>query len=167
VEVTFTRTAERRYSATITRERWGTVSMMCPGYDTWLPHDLVHFVAEAECRIEYGLFGRYAAGFDPSGNTNRFSELVKGQGQLSERIVTEATRAWKAAAAGHRATTVSPEIARVVARLEELAPRWHALRIGESLTLPWPWPERLPTLRSGATRKAHARGSTSRGRSRR
>ncbi len=36
-----------------------------PGYDDFLPHDLVHFVAEAEWGLDGAIFGQLAAGGDP------------------------------------------------------------------------------------------------------
>ena len=36
-----------------------------PGYDEYLPHDLLHFVAEAEWGIDGAVFGQLAAGGDP------------------------------------------------------------------------------------------------------
>jgi hypothetical protein len=37
-------------------------SAKAPGYDDHLPHDAVHFIAEAEVRLSGGVFGRIAAG---------------------------------------------------------------------------------------------------------
>ena len=35
-----------------------------------------------------------------------------------------------------------PALERLLPMLDELAERWHALRVGESMTLAWPRPER-------------------------
>jgi hypothetical protein len=75
VQVTFTRTLERRYRVTIDRERAGRVVIEpAPGYHAHLPHDLLHFLVEAELRIGYGIFGRFAAGADRT-NDERWKRL--------------------------------------------------------------------------------------------
>ena len=35
-----------------------------PGYDDYLPHDLLHFVAEAEWNLDGAVFGQLARGGD-------------------------------------------------------------------------------------------------------
>jgi hypothetical protein len=42
-----------------------------PGYDEYLPHDLLHFVAEAEWGLDGSVFGQLAAG----GNAGTFSPV--------------------------------------------------------------------------------------------
>lgn len=63
VEVTFARTGERRYGVSVTppgqQPQWADPA---PGYDADLPHDLVHYVVEAELSLTGGVFGRAAAG---------------------------------------------------------------------------------------------------------
>jgi hypothetical protein len=61
--VTFKRTGERRYVVIVAisgRER--QVMDPAPGYDDDIPHDLVHYVVEAELRLLTGVFGRAAQG---------------------------------------------------------------------------------------------------------
>jgi hypothetical protein len=63
VQVTFTRTGERRYSIVADRGGGSVLHMpRGPGYDPWLPHDLVHFVPERHLGIARGVFGQLAAG---------------------------------------------------------------------------------------------------------
>ena len=93
-----------------------------PGSDEYLPHDLLHFVAEAEWGLEGGrseqrasvLVYAWAAhrrhGRLPEYWRDRLAEL-----QLDER-----------------------QLERVLATLDELAERWHRLAVGESITLERP-----------------------------
>ncbi len=63
MQVTFTRTAERRYRVSV--EGPGVVSSWmepAPGYDARLPHDMAHFVVEDELGIGGGVFGQLAGG---------------------------------------------------------------------------------------------------------
>jgi hypothetical protein len=63
MDVSFKRTGERRY-AVITEVPGQGVRRMdpAPGYDEQIPHDLVHYVVEAELKLVGGLFGRTASG---------------------------------------------------------------------------------------------------------
>src|SRR3954452_3005101 len=63
LDVNFKRTGERRY-AVITEVPGHGVRRMdpAPGYDDQIPHDLVHYVVEAELKLVGGLFGRTASG---------------------------------------------------------------------------------------------------------
>jgi len=61
--VTFRRIGERRYAVVI--EVPGEAPQMmspAPGFDHYIPHDLVHYVVEAELGLESGVFGRAARG---------------------------------------------------------------------------------------------------------
>ncbi|GAA3141267.1 hypothetical protein GCM10010466_35350 [Planomonospora alba] len=51
-------------------------------------------------------------------------------------------RPCRPAALGSRSATSAPADAGILDRLDESASRWHALAVGQSLTLDWPWPER-------------------------
>ena len=58
MDVTFTRTGERRYGIRVEPARAPALVMNpAPGYDPLVPHDLVHFAAERECGIVLGVFG--------------------------------------------------------------------------------------------------------------
>jgi len=170
VEVTFTKTGARRYRVAVKRDRAPELVMdPAPGYDPFLPHDLIHFVVECECGIRNGIFGQLAAGGDAGTfRPLRMAELRKQRGLgerlrsagrpdtgRSERIAHLANVAWKARR-GHPvnqwdleavrdASAIDPAtLDRTVARLDELAERWHALGVGGAITLRWPWPERRP-----------------------
>lgn len=63
MNVIFTRTGERRYAVHV--EIVGKALQMmnpAPGFDPHIPHDLVHYVVEAELRLQHGVFGRAAKG---------------------------------------------------------------------------------------------------------
>ena len=62
MEITFTRSGERSYSSVAVRD--DKVRVWVPGYDRpeWLPHDLRHYVIEHTLGLQYGFWGRVAAG---------------------------------------------------------------------------------------------------------
>src|SRR4051812_50024433 len=56
MQVTFTRTGPRTYGIAADRGGGSVVHMPTgPGFDPWLPHDLVHFVVERHVGIEHGV----------------------------------------------------------------------------------------------------------------
>jgi len=64
--VHFRKIGPRRYSVRVEPE--GTPALVAhpaPGYNEYLPHDLLHFVAEAEWGLDGAVFGQLAAGGDP------------------------------------------------------------------------------------------------------
>jgi hypothetical protein len=63
MDVVFTRTGERRYSVTVTVPGLHPRGVdPAPGYDDHIPHDLVHYIVEAELKLSAGLYGRAAEG---------------------------------------------------------------------------------------------------------
>src|ERR671937_1912701 len=65
MKVTFQRTGERRYGVLVEREQAPTLAKHpAPGFDEFLPHDLLHFVGEAEWGLDGAVFGQLAAGGD-------------------------------------------------------------------------------------------------------
>lgn len=63
MDVIFRRTGERRY-AVIVRVSGQQTQLMdpAPGFDEHIPHDLVHYVVEAELGMHGGVFGRAVSG---------------------------------------------------------------------------------------------------------
>lgn len=63
MDVVFKRTGPRRY-AVIVRREGAPVQYIhpAPGYDDDIPHDLVHYVVEAELGLRAGVFGRALEG---------------------------------------------------------------------------------------------------------
>ena len=73
--VHFIRSGERRYSMRIERAGLPVLVMdPAPGFDVDVPHDLVHFVAEAMLGLKGGVFGQIAAG----GTAGSFHVEVSG-----------------------------------------------------------------------------------------
>jgi hypothetical protein len=63
VRVSFKRTGERRYAVIVSVPGEPTrAADPAPGYDHDIPHDLVHYVVEAELRLANGVYGRAARG---------------------------------------------------------------------------------------------------------
>jgi len=181
MQVTFTRSGERRYNIAIERAAGPRLAVrQGPGYDPYLPHDLVHFVVEAEAGLRGAVFGSLAAG--ESGifwaedgallrgqrrrDRKRKTSPAARQDMLrSEQLASLAFPLWQLRA-GHRAqlpdwfARLSPEelgaplIARICDRLDRVAPRWHALPVGGGITLTWPFPEgpRWPAAAPGVAR---------------
>ena len=131
-----------------------------PGYDDWLPHDMVHFLVERGAGLRDGIFGQLAAGGDAhtfvptdQQRTRRWARRTERRNRTagrdiarSEELAFAALVTWKARAAGHRPTrqltpaTVT-EVDALMPALDVAAHDWHALPVGGSVTLGWPWPE--------------------------
>ena len=63
MRVIFKRTGARRYAVILSRPGRAEQRLEpAPGYDDDIPHDLVHYVVEAELRLADGVFGRAAKG---------------------------------------------------------------------------------------------------------
>ncbi len=63
MRVIFRRTGERRYAVVVEVAGQAAQTMNpAPGFDPHIPHDLVHYVVEAELGLEAGVFGRAARG---------------------------------------------------------------------------------------------------------
>jgi hypothetical protein len=160
--VRFRKTGPRRYAVLVERERApSVVAHPAPGYDEYLPHDLLHFVAEAEWGLDGAVFGQLAAGGDPGVFLPADKELVpawmrarklrrrpRPRGRRSELLAGILEDAWNARHGRGRlpegwderlaAARVEQErLDFVVASLDGLAERWQALPVGGSLTLEW------------------------------
>jgi hypothetical protein len=165
MRVTFEKTGLRRYGVFVQRERAPELVMNpAPGYDDYLPHDLLHFVAEAEWKLNGAVFGQLAAGgdagtFRPVDQTlvaramrdrkRRKRRAGKPKGRRSEVLADILEHAWNARHGREplpgdwneqleSARVSSERVELVVNRLDELAERWHSLHVGERLTLEWP-----------------------------
>jgi hypothetical protein len=173
MKVEFRKTGKRRYGVWVERTYAPAVLMHpAPGFDEFLPHDLLHFVAEGEWGLDGAVFGQLAAGGDAGTFWPVDQELLKGmmrrrklrkpwkpRGRRSELLADILERAWYA----RRGRAKLPEnwderlaaarvgagrLPEVVASLDDLAERWHSLAVGESLSMEWPRPERRPHRRA-------------------
>jgi hypothetical protein len=158
VDVTFTKMSNRRYGVHVRRDRAPDLWLRGPGYDDDLPHDLLHFVLEAELGLDEAVFGDVAAGgnariFEPVDPTlvakmwrqKRMHRYVLPEGRRSEVLAGVLETAWHARRDG-RPLPESDHLAaadfeRLLPKLDELADRWQELAPGEGLTLEWPRPE--------------------------
>jgi hypothetical protein len=144
MRVTF-RKRRRRYEVHVQRDLAPDLWIAsAPGYDDDLPHDLLHFVAEAEFGLDGGVFGDLAAGgnakiFVPVDRT-RVAKLWRRKrahprplrdGRRSEELATQLERGWR------ERSLPTP----LLATLDDLARRWRTLQHGGSITLGWPRPE--------------------------
>jgi hypothetical protein len=176
LKVTFKRTGERRYGVYVARDNAPTMMMHpAPGFHAYLPHDLLHFIAEAEWRLDGAVFGQLAAGGDAGtfwliekgllgkwGRRRRRQPKHYKGGRRSELLAGVLESAWNARKGKAplpqdseerlTAARVDPDqLETVVASLDDIAERWHGLRVGDSLTLEWPRPERRPHRRPSRT----------------
>jgi hypothetical protein len=63
MQVVFRRTGERRYAVIVRVPGYPEQGLdPAPGYDDHIPHDLVHYVVEAELGLQAGVYGRAARG---------------------------------------------------------------------------------------------------------
>jgi len=144
VKVTFVKKGARRYAVVVRRDRDPDLWCGSIGCDEFLPHDLVHFVAEAEFGLDDAIFGDLAAGgnarlfqsFDQELTTKlwrkqRIRPTRLPDGRRSEELTGELHQGWQA-------RTLPPPLQQ---KLDDLAQRWQALQVGGSLTLEWPRPE--------------------------
>ncbi|WP_067468899.1 hypothetical protein [Actinomadura macra] len=169
MDVTFERTGERRYATVVTLPGSDPRRMdPAPGYDEHIPHDLVHYLAEAELGLTSGVYGRALAGGgsfmettetpgDPRRRVRAQRKLKKreeslrksGHGDMatSEYFAGLCDIAWRRRSGARTPawaehTPLPPgdasKVSRILDRLDETAPLWHGLPVGGSLTFTWP-----------------------------
>ncbi|WP_328891032.1 hypothetical protein [Streptomyces sp. NBC_00316] len=160
MDVTFTKGPGRSYSVAVRRERGPELAPRGgPGYHPYLPHDLVHFVVEAEAGLRGGVYGRLDAGelgffwpADPAerGRARRREKTRKPTPQASadmgrsEELAGACLMLWELRREQRAVLSPWPEVwipdpmtERIVARMDEYAEQWHALPDGGSLTVSW------------------------------
>lgn len=172
MDVSFERTGERRYATVVTLPGRHPRRMdPAPGYDDHIPHDLVHYLTEAELGLASGVFGRAAAGGggftetaetpgDPRRRAREQRRLKKREASLnrtdpgdmgrSECLAGLCDIAWRRRAGASapewaRRKQIPPQdaaaVGRILDRLDEVAPLWHELPVGGALTFTWPSPK--------------------------
>lgn len=152
VNVTFTKTGDRRYRVSIEGPRIEPLYLdPAPGYDQKLPHDAAHFIVENELRILGGIFGQLAAG--GTANTFRSDELKKprrtkrrgkemakankNDALLSEHAVYAAQSRWEKQDIIPDTKISAADIARIIKGFEDFAAKWSQLPTGGSISLEW------------------------------
>lgn len=165
---------------TIRRDDGLTVRL--PGYDRTfrVPHDLAHFVAEREFRLDKGVFGSIAAGAMFSNMSvvdgkQRFDAHVRskavlrsntaeiGLAEVVSGVVHTAVErrerfesVYQRLREGWGTLREGPcpypadTLRRALAHLSAMADRWQGLPEGSRLTLHWPLPSGLNGARRGA-----------------
>lgn len=111
MEVTFRKTGSRQYAIDVRRERFPDVTMdPAPGFDLHLPHDLVHFVVEAEMGLDLGVYGQLAKGGD-AGTFRKLSTPQLGIRNARRERRRESRRAEPLSKAGHLESVFSERAA--------------------------------------------------------
>jgi hypothetical protein len=162
MRVRFDKTGRRRYGVTVERRQAADVAMHpAPGYDDWLPHDLIHFLVEREVGLRDGIFGQLAAGGDAhtcvptdEQRTRRWARRSEGRNHgsgaqigRSERVAFAVHNEWNLRAGRHRSRQprdpqTEADVQAVLPALDDAAQAWHVLAVHGSLVFDWPWPER-------------------------
>ncbi|MCX4514373.1 hypothetical protein OHA27_29440 [Streptomyces sp. NBC_01619] len=162
MRVVFTKGPGTSYDIAVHRETGAALAPRNgPGGHPYLPHDLVHFLVEAEAGIELGVYGRLAAGdnglFWPADPAERAkaarrrrskraksSPRAKADMARSEELAGIAVPVWEVRHGHARelppyvtAREIPPVVERIVTRFDDYADRWHATPVGGSLTLTW------------------------------
>lgn len=102
MEVAFRRTGARRYAVIITLEgEPARVIDPAPGYDDDIPHDLVHYLVEAELGLTYGVYGSAARGGGTF--TKTFQDTAARERKRAQRKQQKRERALRAHDASHGA----------------------------------------------------------------
>jgi hypothetical protein len=180
MEVTFRKSGARRYGVVVVRHGAPTLAMdPAPGYDDDVPHDLMHFVVEAEWGIDGGVFGQLAAGGDAGTFWPVDQELLRKWsrrrkrsrvrfegGRRAEALAAVVESAWNARHCRGPAVPaeLDPErLEHALETLDGLARRWRALQVGGSITLEWPRRAVRPATTRGSSRRTAARAFRPRG----
>lgn len=161
MRIVFTKGPGTSYNIAVHRENGATLAPRNgSGGHPYLPHDLVHFLVEAEAGIKFGVYGRLAAGdnglFWPADPAERAkaarrkprrakpSPQAKADMDRSEELAGISVPVWEVRHGHARelsayvtARKIPPVVDQIVSRFDDYAARWHALPVGDSLTLTW------------------------------
>jgi hypothetical protein len=152
MNVTFTRTGERRYRVSVEGPGIEPSYMdPAPGYDERLPHDAAHFIVENELGINGGVFGQLAAGGTantfrcdtskkPRKTKKRGREMAKANRDdalFSEHAVYAAQSRWEKQDIIPDTKIQPADIERIIVEFEAFAAAWEELPVGGSVTLLW------------------------------
>lgn len=111
MRVRFVKDSPRQYSVVALRSDGVALTMRpAPGFDEDLPHDLQHFIVEAELRLGDATFGQLAAGGDAGTFWRR-----DGSGKRASRLRKKLKRSGATARQRGRAASEQSERATIVA----------------------------------------------------
>ena len=109
MKVRFRRTGVRRYAVVVSLAGEPSRAMdPAPAYDDDIPHDLVHYVVEAELGLTNGVYGRAARGAGTFITTERATS-ARGSGRASSASNRDASELSAAQDAGHAAEMAQSE----------------------------------------------------------
>ncbi len=149
VDVSIVKSGSGPHRAVVARAGGPAVQFAVHDYGPVLPHDLVHFVVEAELGIRFGFWGLIAAGAKLSSvqafGARRPRRITSGEDPLVVAHLDEllAAEGLVAAFSGLTQTEPGPDVdpedaERIRGRIDELNRRWQAVQPGEILRLRWP-----------------------------
>jgi hypothetical protein len=95
----FQRVGQRRYAVIAKRSPFSEVEMNpAPGYDRFMPHDLMHLVVEAQLGLTHGIFGQLAVGGDAGTfhRTAKPNETPRQAARLQNRVRARGKKLLKA-----------------------------------------------------------------------
>jgi hypothetical protein len=103
MNVAFRRTGARRYAVVVSLEgEPARVIEPAPGYDDDIPHDLVHYLVEAELGLTYGVYGSAARG-GGTFTATLGGDIATRERRREQRKQQKRERALRAHDAGHGA----------------------------------------------------------------
>jgi len=160
----FRRTGQRQYAVEVQRPGRPDLEMNpAPGYDSLMPHDMMHLVVEAQLGLTRGIFGQLAAGGtagtfrlavdDDEGAreiararkrmTARGKKLLRNgrdECSQSERATHLCMQEWRGQSAN--ATKLlninQRKLDEICKKLDQLSSHWSSLAVGQSMTVAWP-----------------------------
>ena len=167
--IVFRRTGQQRYAVEALRPGLPVLEINpAPGYDSRIPHDMMHLVVEAQLGLKRGIFGQLAVGGDagtfhipatPGANSRQLTRTRKrvstrGRKLLSagrdecaqsERAAFICSQEWLARKQSKQAKTRREQsvlnqrkLDEICEHLDELSAHWLRLRVGESMAVAWP-----------------------------
>ena len=152
MNVTFTRTGERRYRVSIDGPGIESSYMEpAPGYDARLPHDAAHFIVESVLGIRGGVFGQLAAGghartFRRGAQHTRSRDARRGDrlavanhedASFSERAVFAATCVWKGWKGAPTTDLATEQLRKICQQFDTFSLEWSRLPVGGSVARVW------------------------------
>lgn len=139
MDVSFRRTGARRYAVIVTLAGEPSRAIdPAPGYDDDIPHDLVHYLVEAELGLTHGVYGSFALG-GGTFTTTVDQDATTRERAREQRKRQKRERALRAHDAGHGAEMAKSE--RLAALCDVVWRRKHGQRPDQGRSAPTLQPE--------------------------